>query len=163
MQEYVTPMPCVLILTCHFFPPSLLLSSSTPRRFSPQRFSRQAEVTGVVPSAPRYVGTPGWSARMQISTHFSSIDVPWEISRNQPPNISRTNCCKASKHLPWYTIQFRQTVKCALNWGPFTVGLPSRVLWTAVVHRYHSGHSARIKIHTVIDVTSRPRWQFLGE
>ena len=34
---------------------SLLLSSSTRRRFYPQRSSGQAVVTGIVPSPPRYV------------------------------------------------------------------------------------------------------------
>ena len=40
---------------CHFFFVSLLLSSSTRRRFYPQRSCGQAVVTGVVPSPPRYV------------------------------------------------------------------------------------------------------------
>ena len=44
---------------------SILCSSSTHRRFYPQRFSGQAVVTGVVPSHPRYV--PSFLSRIGFS------------------------------------------------------------------------------------------------
>ena len=56
----------------NFFDPSLLLSSSTPRRFYPQRPSGQAVVTGSVPSSPRYVPSIFIAHRVQHS-HCSSI------------------------------------------------------------------------------------------
>ena len=54
-----------LFIYCIIFWSSLLLSSSTRRRFYPQRSSGQAVVTGVVPSSPRYV--PSFLSRIGFS------------------------------------------------------------------------------------------------
>ena len=51
----------------HFFLSSLLLSSSTRRRFYPQRSCGQAVVTGVVPS-PRYMPSFLWRIGFSIPT-----------------------------------------------------------------------------------------------
>ena len=51
---------------------SLLLSSSTRRRFYPQRSSGQAVATGAVPSPPRYVPLILVAHRVQHS-HCASI------------------------------------------------------------------------------------------
>ena len=55
-----------------FFSTSLLLSSSTPGRFYPQRSSGHAVVTGFVPSPPRYM--PSILSRIGVQhSHCSSI------------------------------------------------------------------------------------------
>ena len=54
------------------FPSAFLLSSSTRKRFYPQRSSGQAVVTGVVRSPPRYVPSIFIAHRVQYS-HCSSI------------------------------------------------------------------------------------------
>ena len=63
--------PCVYD-TSFFFSPSLLLSSSTRRRFYPQRPSGQAVDTGVVPFPPRYVPSIFIAHRVQHS-HCQSV------------------------------------------------------------------------------------------
>ena len=63
---------CIPLFFSFLFLWSLLLSSSTRRRFSPQRSSGQAVVTGVVPSLPRYVPSIFIPHRVQHS-HCSSI------------------------------------------------------------------------------------------
>ena len=55
-----------------FFPITFTFSSSTRKRFYPQRSSGQAVVTGVVPSPPRYVPSIFIAHRVQHS-HCSSI------------------------------------------------------------------------------------------
>ena len=69
---------CFLIIT--------LLSSSTRRRFHPQRSSGQAVVTGVVPS-PRYVPSIFIAHRVQHS-HCSSIFIEcWKLTLSRFPLI----------------------------------------------------------------------------
>ena len=63
-----------------FFFGSLLLSSSTRRRFYPQRSSRQAVVTGVVPSPPWHVPSIFIAHRVQHS-HCSSNSPKLTLSR----------------------------------------------------------------------------------
>ena len=81
-------LPNMFRTASDFFPfpfpflPSLLLFSSTLRRFYPQRPSGQAVVTGVVPSSPRYV--PSFLSRIEFSNptaHRFSSDVANSRSR----------------------------------------------------------------------------------
>ena len=72
IEDCLHDCTCIPLFFSFLFLWSLLLSSSTRRRFSPQRSSGQAVVTGVVPSLPRYVPSIFIPHRVQHS-HCSSI------------------------------------------------------------------------------------------
>ena len=99
-----------------FIKSSLLLSSSTRRRFYPQRSPGQAVVTGVVPSPPRYV--PSFLSR----TGFS---IP--TARRFSSNVA-TSRSRAFRHNNFFNARripcVRVRVSCATSFGRVgTVGM----------------------------------------